>query len=276
MVPGMEGAGLVVAVGEEASKLFPIGSKVGYMGIGAQSSAEYTTVDAAKCVPVADNVPFEDICGAMMQGMTAHYLISADGSYEVKSGDHVLIHAGAGGMGLLLTQICKAKGAHVTTTVSSEAKAQKSKAAGADVVLRYANDDGSPTDAWVEQARQATANKAGFNVVYDSVGKATFTHSLSLVAMRGTVVLFGAASGAPDPIDALNVLGPKSIKLTRPMLFHYVADAESLRRRANDVFQWIAKGQVKFDYVKHPLADLGKVHEALEGRQTTGKLLLQI
>lgn len=210
-----------------------------------------------------------------MGGMTAHYLTSADGSYEVKAGDHVLIYAGAGGVGLLLTQIAKAKGANVTTTVSSEAKAQKSKAAGADTVLLYANPDGSPTDAWVEQAREVTGKKAGFNVVYDSVGKATFTHSLDLVAKCGSVVLFGASSGAPDPIAPTN-LGSKSIKLTRPMLFHYAADAESLRRRANDILGFIAKGQVKFDYVKFPLADAVKAHEALEGRQTTGKLLLQI
>ncbi|WPG98199.1 Hypothetical protein R9X50_00098600 [Acrodontium crateriforme] len=275
IIPGMEGAGVVVAAGSEAATLFPAGSRVGYMGIGVQSYAQFTLVNAAQCVPVSDNVPFEDICAAMMGGMTAHYLVSADGSYEVKPGDHVLIHAGAGGLGLALTQICKAKGANVTTTVSSEVKAQKSKAAGATTVLRYANDDGSSTDAWVEQARQVTAKKGGFNVVYDSVGKSTFTHSLDLVAKCGTVVLFGAASGAPDAIAPLS-LGPKSIKLTRPMLFHYVADPETLRRRANEVLSWIANGSVKFDYVKSPLADAAKVHEQLEGRQTTGKLLLEI
>ena len=276
IIPGMEGAGTVVAVGKDASSLFPIGSKVGYMGIGVQSYAEFTLVDAEKAVPIKDDkVSFEDICGAMMQGMTGHYLTSADGSYEIKSGDHVLIHAGAGGMGLLLTQIAKAKGANVTTTVSTEAKAEKSKSVGADTVLLYANQDGTPTDAWVEQARQVTGKKAGFNVVYDSVGKSTFSHSLDLVAKCGTVVLFGAASGAPDAIAPLS-LGPKSIKLTRPMLFHYVADSESLRRRANEVLAWIGKGQVKFDYVKYPLSEADKAHEALEGRQTTGKLLLQI
>lgn len=276
IIPGMEGAGIVIAVGSDASKIFPIGSKVGYMGIGVQSYAEYTLVEAEKAVPIKDDkVSFEDICGAMMQGMTGHYLTSSDGSYEIKTGDHVLIHAGAGGMGLLLTQIAKAKGANVTTTVSTEAKAKKSKSVGADNVFLYANQDGSSTDAWVEQARQVTGKKGGFNVVYDSVGKSTFSHSLDLVAKCGTVVLFGAASGAPDAIAPLS-LGPKSIKLTRPMLFHYVADSESLRRRANEVLVWIAKGQVKFDYVKYPLNEAAKAHEALEGRQTTGKLLLQI
>lgn len=275
IIPGMEGAGIVVAAGSEASKLFPTGSRVGYMGIGVQSYAQFAVVDADKCVPVGDHVPFEDICAAMMGGMTAHYLVSADGSYEVKPGDHVLIHAGAGGLGLALTQICKAKGANVTTTVSSEAKAQKSKAAGASTVLRYANDDGSPSEEWVEQARVVTGKKGGFNVVYDSVGKSTFAHSLDLVAKCGTVVLFGAASGPPDAIAPLS-LGPKSIKLTRPMLFHYVADPDSLRRRAQDVLGWIADGSVKFDYVKSPLGDAAKVHEQLEGRQTTGKLLLEI
>lgn len=276
IIPGMEGSGTVVAAGADAIGSFPIGSKVGYMGIGVQSYAEFTLVDAEKAVPIRDEkVSFEDICGAMMQGMTGHYLTSSDGSYEIKPNDDVLIHAGAGGMGLLLTQIAKAKGAKVTTTVSTAAKAEKSKAAGADQVFLYANEDGSSTDSWVEQARQATGKKSGFNVVYDSVGKSTFTHSLDLVAKCGTVVLFGAASGAPEPIAPLS-LGPKSIKLTRPMLFHYVSDSESLRKRANDVLSWIANGQVKFDYVKYPLADAAKAHEALESRQTTGKLLLQI
>lgn len=275
LVPGMEGAGIVVAAGSEASKLFPSGSRVGYMGIGVQSYAQFSLVDGAKCVPVDDNVPFEDICAAMMGGMTTHYLVSADGSYEVRAGDHVLIHAGAGGVGLALTQICKAKGANVTTTVSTKTKAEKSKAAGAAKFLRYADDDGVFGDAWVEQARTLTGEKNGFDVVYDSVGKATFPHSLDLVAKCGTVVLFGAASGAPDPIAPLS-LGPKSIKLTRPMLFHYVANPDALRRRARDVLEWIATGLIKFDYVKAPLRDAAKVHERLEGRQTSGKLLLEI
>ena len=276
LIPGMEGAGVVVAAGSAVASLFPVNSKVGYMGIGVQSAAEFTLVDASKAVPITGehaSTSFEDISGAMMQGMTAHYLVSADGSYEVKAGDYVLIHAGAGGMGLLLTQICKAKGATVVTTVSSAEKKAKSESVGADLVLRYAKDDGSEAE-WMEQARAATKGK-GFNVVYDSVGKSTFTQSLDLVAKRGTVVLFGAASGAPDAIAPLS-LGPKSIKLTRPMLFHYVANEEELRKRAYEVLYWIKKGQVKFQYTKYPLEDAANAHAQLEGRNTSGKLLLQI
>ncbi|PWN31544.1 NAD(P)-binding protein [Meira miltonrushii] len=276
IIPGMEGAGTVVAAGSEVQQLFPMGSKVGYMGMGLQSYAEYALIEADKCVPILDsNVSFEDICGAMMQGMTAHYLTSADGTYEVKKDDHVLIHAGAGGMGLLLTQVCKLKGAKVTTTVSTQQKAQKSKAAGADNVVLYANQDGTPTDAWVEEARKTTPNGQGFNVIYDSVGKTTFAHSLDLIAKRGMVALYGSASGPPDPIQPLDLV-KNSTKITRPTLFHHVENAITLRHRANEALTWIASGKVKFDYVKYPLDQAAKAHEDLQGRSTTGKLLLQI
>lgn len=276
IIPGMEGAGTVVAAGNEVQQLFPIGSKVGYMGMGLQSYAEYTLIEADKCVPILDSdISFEDICGAMMQGMTAHYLTSADGTYEVKKDDHVLIHAGAGGMGLLLTQVCKLKGAKVTTTVSTQQKAQKSKAAGADNVVLYANQDGTPTDAWVEEARKTTPNGQGFNVIYDSVGKTTFAHSLDLVAKRGMVALYGSASGPPDPIQPLDLV-KNSTKITRPTLFHHVENAITLRYRANEALSWIASGKVKFEYVKYPLNQAVKAHEDLQGRSTTGKLLLQI
>lgn len=276
IIPGMEGSGTIVAAGKDVQNLFPIGSKVGYMGMGLESYAEYALIEADKCVPIINsNVSFEDICGAMMQGMTAHYLTSSDGTFEVKKGHHVLIHAGAGGMGLLLTQVCKLKGAKVTTTVSTQQKAQKSKEAGADAVVLYANPDGSSTDAWVEQARKTTPNGQGFNVIYDSVGKATFAHSLDLVANRGLVALYGSASGAPDPIQPLDLV-KHSTKITRPTLFHHVENAESLRRRANDALDWITSGKVKFDYVKYPLVDAAKAHQDLQSRSTTGKLLLQI
>ena len=276
IIPGMEGAGTVVAAGKDVQQLFPIGTKVGYMGMGLQSYAEYVLLEEDKCVPISDqNVSFENICGAMMQGMTAHYLTSADGTFEVKKDDHVLIHAGAGGMGLLLTQVCKLKGAKVTTTVSTEQKAQKSKKAGADHVVLYANPDGSHTDAWVEDARKTTPNGKGFNVIYDSVGKTTFAHSLDLIAKRGMVVLFGSASGPPDPIQPLDLV-KNSTKITRPTLFHHVEDATALRYRANEALSWIASGKVKFDYVKYPLDQAVKAHEDLQGRSTTGKLLLEI
>jgi NADPH:quinone reductase len=275
-VLGMEGAGTVLAAGEQVQQLFPLGSKVGYMGMGLGSYAEYVLVEADKCVPILDkNISFEDICGAMMQGMTAHYLTSADGSFEVKKGDHVLIHAGAGGMGSLLTQVCKLKGAKVTTTVSTQQKAEKSKSLGADSVVLYANSDGSPTDSWVEAARKTTLNGKGFNVIYDSVGKSTFAHSLDLVGKRGMVVIYGSASGPPDPIQPLDLV-KNSIKITRPTLFHHVDDTITLRYRANEALSWIVSGKVKLDYVKYPLAQAAKAHEDLQGRSTTGKLLLQM
>jgi NADPH2:quinone reductase len=202
----------------------------------------------------------------MLQGMTAHYL--ACSTYPLKPGDTCLVHAAAGGVGLLLCQIAKRRGATVIATVSTEAKAALARAAGADHVILYSQEDFS------NGARSATGG-AGVHVVYDGVGATTFEKSLDSLRARGMLVLFGAASGPVPPFDLGQLAAKGSLFITRPSLFHYIADDAELRARAADVLGWIAAGELKLRIEEdYPLARAADAHRALEGRKTTGKVLL--
>ncbi|MCU0353280.1 MAG: quinone oxidoreductase [Cytophagales bacterium] len=262
-VPGSEAAGVVEAVGEGVSEFRP-GQRVAYaMHVG--SYAEYAAVPAAKLVPVPDAVDDRSAAAAMLQGMTAHYLCRS--TYPVHPGDTVLVHAGAGGVGLLLTQMVRRIGARVITTVSTPEKAELSRQAGADEVILYTGQD-------FEAETMRLTNGAGVQVVYDSVGRTTFDKSMTCLAPRGHLVLYGASSGPVPPFDPI-VLGKKSLFLTRPSLAHYTLTRDELLLRANDVLQAVQSGELKLR-IEHvyPLAEAAQAHRDLEGRATTGKLLL--
>jgi NADPH2:quinone reductase len=202
----------------------------------------------------------------MLQGLTAHYLCSS--TYPLESGDSCLIHAAAGGVGLLLVQMAKEAGARVFATVSTDEKAALAREAGADEVILYTKDD------FLEAVRRFTDGK-GVQVVYDGVGKATAEKSLDCLAPRGMMVFFGNASGPVGPIDPLILSQKGSLFLTRPTLFHYIADRVSLERRSADVLNGVAMGELRVRIgATFPLADAAEAHRALEGRKTTGKVLL--
>ncbi|KAI8818326.1 quinone oxidoreductase [Fimicolochytrium jonesii] len=262
---GMEGAGVVEKVGEGVTDFVP-GDKAAYVGVNLHSYAQYTIISATKAVKIPASVSFDAAAASMMQGLTAHYLLTD--CYPVKKGDTILVHAGAGGVGQLLTQVAAAKGATVITTVGSDAKAEISRARGAKHVVNYEK------EGWEKEIEEITGGR-GVNAVYDSIGKNTFPSSLHLLRTRGHLVLFGAASGAPDAIPPLS-LGPKSITLIRPMLFHYIEDTQEYRNRAREVFEWVEQGVVAFEYVRFPLSKAREAHEALEGRKTVGKILLEV
>ncbi len=264
LIPGQEGAGRVDAVGEGVTDI-AVGDRVAYaMHTGAY--AEHATVPASKLVPIPDQVETAVAAAAMLQGMTAHYLTHS--TYPVKPGDQVLVHAAAGGAGLLLCQIAKRLGARVIGTVSTEEKARLAREAGADEVILYTEQD------FVRETRRLT-DGAGVHVVYDSVGKTTLDGSLAVLQPRGYLVLFGQSSGAAPPLDpqVLNARG--SLFLTRPTLAHYVRTRDELLWRANDLFNWIGAGEliVRVDRT-FPLPEAAEAHRALESRRTTGKLLL--
>ena len=266
LTPGMEGAGTVAAVGEGVSSFAP-GDRVAWaMAMG--SYAEYAAVPATKLVKLPDAVSFRDGASIMLQGMTAHYLTNS--TYPLKAGDVALVHAGAGGVGLLLTQVARAKGATVITTVSTDEKAELSKRAGADHVIRYDRDD------FAAEVRRLT-DGAGAHVVYDAVGKTTFEGSLSSLRARGYMVLYGAASGPVPPFDLGRLASMGSLFVTRPSLAAYAATPEEIAWRAGDLFAAIAAGKLDLR-VEHeyPLADAARAHEDLEARRTTGKLVLMV
>jgi NADPH2:quinone reductase len=224
------------------------------------SYAEYAAVPAAQLVKIPDSLDFQTAAAAMLQGMTAHYLTHS--TYPLKAGESCLIHAAAGGMGLLLVQMAKMLGARVIGTVSTEEKANQAKAAGADEVVIYTKED------FVAKAK-------GMHVVYDSVGKTTFLPSLDCLRPRGMMVNFGNASGPAPEIAPLLLTQKGSLYLTRPSLGNYIATPEELAWRAGDVLKWIAEGKLKLHiYKTYPLADAAQAHRDLEGRHTTGKLLL--
>jgi len=261
---GMEGAGTVTAVGEGVTEV-AVGDRVGYAMI-LGSYAEYANVPAARLVTVPAGVDLESAAAVMLQGMTAHYLTHS--TYTLKAGDSVLIHAAAGGVGLLLTQIARRLGARVFGTVGSEAKADIVRAAGADEVIVYTGRD------FAAEVKRLTGGQ-GVNVVYDSVGRDTFDGSLECLKPRGYLVLLGFTSGPVAPFDPA-LLGTKgSIFLTRPGLPKYIATREELLGRARDLFEWIESGDLKLNIDRVlPLAEAAKAHAALESRQTKGKLLL--
>lgn len=259
VVLGNEAAGTVESVGPGVAEVQP-GDRVAYaMARGAY--AEYAAVPAWMLVKLPDSVNFQTAAGAMLQGMTAHYLTHS--TYPLKAGERCLIHAAAGGVGQLLVQMAKMLGAHVIGTAGNEDKARQAKDAGADEVVIYTQED-------------FTAKAKGVHVVYDSVGKETFQSSLDCLRPRGMMVSFGNSSG-PVPDFAPLILSQKgSLFLTRPSLAHYTADAKELQWRAGDVLGWIAAGKLKLHiHGTYPLADAGRAHMDLEGRKTTGKLILQ-
>ena len=263
-VPGLEGAGVVTAVGTSTSGLRE-GDRVAWASrLG--SYAEATAVPAELLVKVPGSVELKTAAAVMLQGMTAHFLV--DGAFVVKPGDTCLVHAAAGGVGLLLIQMAKQKGARVIGTCSTADKAALARGAGADLVVLYTQQD------FEAEARRITDGR-GVDVVYDSVGQATFEKSLSSLRPRGTMVLFGQSSGPVAPFNPAVLAQKGSLFLTRPTLFHYIADRASLERRAGDVLSAVAVGRLKVRIgATFPLAQAADAHRALEGRKTTGKVLL--
>lgn len=261
---GLEAAGTVRAVGPGVDQV-AVGDRVAWTGVPG-AYAEMAVVPAARLVALPAALSFRDGAAAMLQGMTAHYLACA--TYPLKPGDTCLVHAAAGGVGLLLCQVAKRRGATVIGTVSTEAKAALARAAGADHVILYAQDD------FVAGVRAAT-DGAGVHVVYDGVGASTFDKSLDCLRRRGMLVLFGAASGPVPPFDLGQLNAKGSLFVTRPSLFHYILEERELRARAGDVLGWIAAGELRLR-IEHelPLAHAAEAHRALEGRRTTGKVLL--
>lgn len=260
--PGSEAAGIVEQIGAGVEDL-PVGSRVA-TAEGSKCYAGYTVVDAAKALPVPEGVDDLTAAALPLQGMTAHYLINS--SFRVEPGHTALVHAGAGGVGLLLIQLLKARGARVITTVSSGTKEELAREAGADHVLRYG---GFP-----HHVRELTDGK-GVDVVYDGVGRDTFDGSLSCLRIRGCLVLFGAASGPVPAFDPQRLNAAGSLTLTRPTLGHFLLNQQERRWRSTEIFSAAANGSLKVRIgATYPLADARRAHEDLEGRRTTGKVLL--
>jgi NADPH:quinone reductase len=262
--PGTEGAGTVVSVGPDVTGLRPGDRVVSVNLLG--SYAELARAPAERLVLLPETVDTRTAAAAILQGLTAHYL--ATSTYPLRSGDWCLIHAAAGGVGLLLSQVARDRGARIIGTVSTAEKAELARAAGVHEVVLYTQQD------FVSEARRIT-NGRGVSVVYDSVGKTTFEGSLNSLAPRGMLVLFGQSSGPVPPIDPQLLNSKGSLFLTRPTLAHYSATKEELGARAGDLFQWIMTGalSVRVDRT-HPLAQAADAHRALESRGTTGKVLL--
>lgn len=263
--PGMEAAGTVEAVGENVSMVRP-GDRVAYAGvIGAY--AEYSLVSAAQLVLVPGTVHFDLAAAVMLQGLTAHYLTHS--TFPLRKGETVLLHAAAGGVGLLLIQIAKKIGARIVGTVSTEEKAALASNAGADHIILYTHDD-------FEQEVKRITGGAGVDVVYDSVGKTTFEKSLNCLKRRGMMVLFGQSSGPVAPMEPGTLNAKGSLYLTRPGLAHYTANRDELMWRAGDLFQWISGKSLSIRVDRtYPLKAAAQAHQALESRQTAGKVLIQ-
>lgn len=263
-VPGQEGAGVVSSVGSQV-KSVKQGDRVAWTGL-LGSYAEYSAVPADRLVPIPSGVTSEQAAATMLQGMTAHYL--SHDTYPLKRGETALIHAAAGGVGLLLVQMARAIGARVIATVSTDAKAKLAREAGADEIILYTQTD------FETETRRVTDNR-GVDVVYDSVGKTTFDKSLNVLRPRGMMVLFGGSSGAVPPFDLIALSTKGSLYITRPTLVNYIASRDELVARSNAVFAMIASGKVKLRIEhKYPLSEVRLAHRDLEGRKTTGKVLL--
>ncbi len=262
--PGTEGAGTVEEVGPGVEDL-KVGDRVAYaMAVG--SYAEYAAVPAWKLVKLPDGLEARNAAAAMLQGMTAHYLVTS--TYPLKAGQTALVHAAAGGVGLLLIQMAKRIGARVIGTVSTEEKARLAREAGADEVVIYTEQD------FLEEVKRITGGR-GVEVVYDSVGKTTYMKSLDSLAPRGLLALFGQSSGPVPAFDPALLAQKGSLFLTRPSLAQYSATRDELMWRAQDVLGWVASGELKLRVEKtFPLAEAAEAHRQLEGRATTGKVLL--
>jgi NADPH2:quinone reductase len=263
-IDGQEGAGIITQVGAEVRDLKP-GDRVAYTGrLG--SYAEYAAVAADRLVPLPAKIDFNSGAALMLQGMTAHYLLKS--TYPLRAGETALVHAAAGGMGLLLVQIAKRIGARVIGTAGTEEKAALARKAGADDVIVYTQQD-------FEAETKRLTDGRGVHVIYDGVGKDTFAKDLNLLRPRGYLVLYGASSGAVPPFDPIVLTQKGSLFLTRPSLGHYIASREELLQRASDIFSMVAAGDLLVHIGRtYPLAEAQQAHRDLEGRRTTGKLLL--
>ena len=264
--PGEEGAGTVVAVGSGVTEV-RAGDRVAWaMVLGAY--AEYAIVPAARLVPLPAQVSTVQGAAVMLQGMTAHYL--ATSTYPLGEGDRCLVHAAAGGTGLLLVQIARRRGAFVIGTAGSDQKAELARSAGANEMIVYTRED------FTAEVRRLTGGR-GVQVIYDSVGKTTFLSGFDVLASRGMMVLFGQASGPVAPLDPQLLNQKGSLFLTRPSLGAYVATRDELLRRAGELFAWVGAGELTVRVgAEFPLTDAAAAHRALEGRQTTGKVLLRV
>jgi NADPH2:quinone reductase len=261
---GQEAAGTVTEVGGDV-KSVKVGDRVAYSNVMG-TYAEYAAVPADRLVRVPAKITDQPAAAAMLQGMTAHYLINT--TYPLKKGETALIHAAAGGVGLLLVQMAKNIGAHVIGTVGTEEKTKLAREAGADEVIVYATQD------FEAETKRLTGGK-GVHVVYDGVGKSTFEKGLNVLRPRGYMVLFGGASGPVPPFDPIVLSQKGSLFVTRPSLIHYVALREELEQRSGDVFAMIAAGKLKLRISQtYKLEEVQQAHRDLEGRKTTGKILL--
>jgi len=263
--PGMEAAGTVESTGEGIT-VVKQGDRVAYAGaIGAY--AEYSVVNASQLVLLPGDLDFQSAAAVMLQGITAHYLTHS--AFPLRKGETLLLHAAAGGVGLLLIQVAKRIGAKVIGTVSTEEKASLARDAGADHIIFYTRED------FEQEVKRLTAG-AGVDVVYDSVGRTTFEKSLNCLRRRGMMVLFGQSSGSVPPVDPgiLNAKG--SLYFTRPGLAHYTATREELLWRAGDILGWVSEKSLKLHIDQtYPLKEAAQAHQALEGRKTSGKVLIQ-
>lgn len=264
-INGQEGAGVVTGVGSDVTNV-RVGDRVAYTS-SLGSYAEFAAVPSARLVKIPDALSFEQAAAAMLQGMTAHYLLYS--TYKLQSGETALIHAAAGGVGLLLVQMAKKIGARVIATAGNEEKAKLAREAGADDCIIYTQSD-------FESETKRLTDGNGVHVVYDGVGKATFDKDLEVLRMRGYLVLFGGSSGAVPPFDLIKLSQKGSLFITRPTLAHYTTTRDELEWRANDVLGMIARGELKLRIHKvYPLGEVVQAHRDLEGRRTTGKLLLK-
>ncbi len=262
--PGREAGGTVDAIGEGVTEV-ALGDRVTYP-FHPNGYAEYVVVPAWKLVSVPDEVEMGKATAVMLQGMTAHYL--SHSTYALQPGDSALVHAAAGGVGLLLVQMAKKRGARVIGTVSTDEKEALARAAGADEIIRY-----TQTDFEAETLRLTDGE--GVNVVYDSVGETTFLKGLNVLKVRGVMALYGQSSGPVGPFDPQRLNARGSVYLIRPSLGNYVADREELLGRAQDIFGWIAEGSLAVRVDKtFPMANVAEAHRYIEGRKTKGKVLL--
>lgn len=263
-IPGQEGAGVVTAIGPQA-KVVKVGDRVAWSGT-LGSYAEYVAAPEEHLVPVPSSISDEQAAAAMVHGLTAHYLVND--AHKLKAGETALVHAAAGGVGLLVVQMARAVGARVIGTASSEQKAQLAREAGADEVIVFTHQD------FETEVKRLTSGK-GVDVVYDGVGKATFEKNLNVMRLRGMLVLYGMSSGPVPPVDPARLSEKGSLYMARTTLAHFTATREELLARTTALFAMIAEGKLKVRVAKtYPLADAAHAHRDLEARKVAGKLLL--
>lgn len=263
-IPGVEGVGTIAALGSNSPTDLKVGMRVGWV-MASGGYAESAAIPAKTLIPIPEDIKDEDAVALLLQGMTAHYL--SRNTYEVKPGDTAVVHSGAGGVGLLLTRYIKSLGGRVIATASTEEKRAIAISAGADLAINY--------EGFSESVKEFT-NGIGANVIYDGVGKDTFDQDLLALRRRGTLAVFGAASGQVAPIEIMKI-SAGSIFLTRPTLADYVAERSELLWRANEVFEAFRRGHMQVAIGgRYPLADAASAHMELEARRTTGKLILQV